>query len=51
MESDTVYFSYGDSVLRMSDLAILESNQQGCIKCTLPAGNPDGTFFGEGQFL
>ena len=27
MESDAVYLSYGDSVLRMSDLAILESNQ------------------------
>ena len=27
MESDPVYLSYGDSVLRMSDLAILQSNQ------------------------
>ena len=27
MESDPVYLSYGDSVLRMSDLAILESHQ------------------------
>ena len=27
MESDAVYLSYGDSVLRMSDLALLESKQ------------------------
>ena len=27
MESDPVYLSYGDSVLRMSDLDILQSNQ------------------------
>ena len=27
MENDPVYLSYGDSVLRMSDLAILQSHQ------------------------